>query len=86
MTSPHLSFALGEAHRAELGRQAERYRRRPAAAQRGTRSTSISLRSALLRFGEALHRRAGAPEITLTASRAAAGERQVRVETADSAA
>jgi hypothetical protein len=64
MSSPDLSSALGDAYRAELRRQAERYRRnRPAASERATRPFGTGIRRTLVRLRHAMRRQAHAPEI-----------------------
>ena len=85
MSSPYISHTLGEAHRAELLRQAERHRRsRPAAAQRPGSPAGTGVRQALVRLTHALRRRT-APGVAVAAAIAAPGERHVRVEPVDSA-
>jgi hypothetical protein len=87
MSSPDLSSALGEAYRAELRRQAERYRHnRPAASERATRPMGTRLLRTLVRLRHALRRQADGPEITAVTSMAAPAEHHVRVEAADCAA
>jgi len=84
MSSPHLSFALGEAHRAELRRQAERYHQGQAVVARRAESPIGSrARRALARLSHTL-RRPTAPAVAVAAALPAPGERRVRVETAES--
>jgi hypothetical protein len=85
MSNPYVSFDLGEAHRAELLRQAERYRRsRPAGAQRGGGPAGPLVRRTLVRLGHALRRRTPR-QIAATTALIVPGERHARVEAADSA-
>jgi hypothetical protein len=85
MTSPHLSRALGEAHRAELRRQAELYRgSRPAAIRKAGSHISTRVRVALIRLSHAV-RRPASTEIAVATAMGPSGEQNARVETADSA-
>jgi hypothetical protein len=87
VSSPDLFSSLGDAHRAELGRQAERYRHnRPAASERATRPMGSGIRRTLVRLRHAMRRQADAPEIAaVTAMAAPPEEHHVRVEAPDCA-
>ncbi len=87
MSSPDLSSALGEAHRAELRRQAERHRHnRPAASERATPPMGTGIRRTLIRLRHAMRRQADEPEIAAVTAMAAPEEHHVRVEAPDCAA
>jgi hypothetical protein len=84
MTNPHLSVALGQAHRAELRRQAELYQgSRPAATRKVGSHISTTVRGALIRLSHAV-RRPASTEIAVATAMGPSGEQNVRVETTDS--
>jgi hypothetical protein len=87
MSSPDLSSSLGEAHRAELRRQAERYRHnRPAPSERARRPMGAGIRGNLVRLRHAMRPQADAPEIAAVAAMATPEKHHVRVEAPDCAA
>jgi hypothetical protein len=86
LTSPHLSTALGEAHRAELLRQADRYRRnRPAADRRSEHPVGALLRRALLWRGR-VRRSTGTPDLTVATTVGGPGRQHAGDESIDRAA
>jgi hypothetical protein len=88
MTGSDVSLALGEAHRAELRRRADRYRRartselRPAGLRHGGHSMG---KRTVLELIRTLCRAKDAPVIPAGAPQPPPGERNVWIETADCA-